>query len=125
MNAIGGSLRVQCGTMVAMSPEGRATEDSGAENTASPQELPEVPVYKPTLPKRPSRAAKPTDEGYKAGLAYIIPTALIAPIVVLTLGGALLDDKLHSAPNATLIGAVLGSVAGFVNMIRIANRLNK
>ncbi len=59
------------------------------------------------------------------GVAYSIPIALIAPIILLTAGGWWLDEKLHKSPYFTLGGALLGAAAGFLNMIRMVKKLNE
>lgn len=88
-------------------------------------ELPEAPSLKPNLPKLgPTKPSEEAENYRKMGIAYTIPAALIAPIVVLTLAGWWLDAKLHKSPSFTLGGAILGVISGFINMIRMANKLN-
>lgn len=89
-------------------------------------EVPPAPEMRPDLPPRESRR-RTEDEGLyqRMGLAYTIPAALVAPILVLTLLGAWLDSQLHRSPLFTLGGAILGFVTGMINMIRLANRLNR
>lgn len=87
--------------------------------------LPEAPKWTPRLPPHPKvRQAEPS-QYQRMGIAYTIPAALIAPIVVLTLLGAWLDARYHTSPNLTLGGALLGTISGFLNMIRMVNKLNK
>jgi F0F1-type ATP synthase assembly protein I len=89
-------------------------------------ELPAAPELKPNLPKLERRKLGEGAENYRnMGIAYTIPAALIAPILVLTLGGWWLDARLHKSPFFTLCGAVLGAICGFINMIRMANKLNE
>jgi F0F1-type ATP synthase assembly protein I len=86
--------------------------------------LPEVPELKPQLPAQPKPSREPDQGLYqKMGLAYALPIVLITPIVVLTVGGWWMDEQLKSSPGFTIGGAVLGVIVGFINMIRIANRL--
>jgi len=59
------------------------------------------------------------------GLAYSLPTALAAPVIILVVAGYKLDEWLHSSPWFTLSGALIGSAVGLTNMVRIANRLNR
>lgn len=59
------------------------------------------------------------------GIAYSLPTALIAPVLVLTLLGAWLDSRTGADSLWTLSGAVIGFVAGLINMLRLADRLNR
>ena len=91
-------------------------------------ELPEAPLLKPTLPPLKGRTARQIegeDTARRMGLAYVLPTALIAPIVIITLAGWWLDDHFHKSPWFTLGGALLGTVSGFVNMIRIAGKMDQ
>src|SRR6186997_2603379 len=76
-------------------------------------QVPEAPVLKPNLPPREKRTAREIedqDTARRMGMAYVIPTALIAPIVLLTLAGWWLDDHFHKSPYFTLGGALLGTV---------------
>lgn len=107
-----------------------ATDKNDAMNDQHGQlpgipELPSVPVLKPTLPPLERKVLKVPDEARSMGLAYTLPTSLAVPIIVLTLGGYYLDERIHRSPLLTLIGACVGTVIGFSNIIRIANRLNK
>ena len=88
-------------------------------------ELPRAPNLSPSLPPRPKPPSEERNDLQKAGIAYTIPASLIAPIIVLTIGGYWLDEKFERYPLFTISGALLGSIAGFINMIRIANKLNK
>jgi F0F1-type ATP synthase assembly protein I len=91
-------------------------------------DLPDAPVLKPNLPPREKRSAKEKEEQADArqmGLAYVLPTALAAPVVLLTLAGWWLDNHFHKSPYFTLGGALLGTVSGFINMIRIAGKMDR
>src|SRR6266700_2514290 len=89
-------------------------------------DLPEAPELKPNLPKLGREKPSEEAENYrKMGIAYTVPAALIAPILVLTLGGWWLDARLHKSPMFTMGGAILGAITGFINMIRMANKLNE
>ncbi len=114
-------------------PENGGDEGADEERERAPKlpdlppvpELPEVPELRPNLPPHPRQPASQDAKQYRQmGLAYTIPAALVAPIVVLTLGGWWLDERFHKSPAFTLAGAVLGMISGVVNMIRIANKLN-
>lgn len=86
-------------------------------------ELPEAPRLQPKLPKRPM-ADTPDAQNYRAmGIAYTIPTALIAPIVGLTILGVWLDGKLGCTPACSIGGLLLGIVCGTMNMVRLFRRL--
>ena len=107
-------------------PEEERTE-AWPEVPAVPN-LPEAPVLKPNLPPREKRTAREVEDQADArrmGLAYVLPTALVAPIVLLTLAGWWLDNHFHKSPYFTLGGALLGTVTGFINMIRIAGKLDR
>lgn len=88
--------------------------------------LPEAPALRPNLPPKPKA---PAEEGasdlHKAGMAYTLPASLIAPIIVLTIAGYWLDGRFNRTPTFTIIGSLVGAVTGFINMIRIANKLSK
>src|SRR5438046_5860805 len=99
----------------------------------SAEELPEVPRL-PDLPKAPRltpdlpRVQKPkieesAAEYQKMGIAYTIPMALVVPIIALTLAGWWLDGRIHKSPFFTLVGAVIGTIVGFMNMFRMAAKL--
>jgi hypothetical protein len=87
--------------------------------------LPPPPVQTPRLKRPPKPPSDADPDLHKAGLAYSIPSALAAPVIVLTLGGAWLDGRFHWGGVATLSGAILGFAAGLLNAIRLANRLNR
>lgn len=103
---------------------------TGAESSAPVIERPAIPrppdveVQLPTVQKP---GTSPQSEQYRQmGLAYSLPAALIAPVLVLTLVGAWLDSKYPSAKSAfTLLGALLGLIVGVRNMIRLASRLGR
>ena len=83
-------------------------------------------MLRPVLPPLPNPADQDEPNQYqRMGIAYTIPLMLVAPIIALLLLGAWLDSKLHRAPLFTLGGALVGTIVGFMNMIRTANRLNR
>lgn len=86
--------------------------------------LPEVPRLEPKLPPRPRPTKDAEMEPHRMGLAYVVPAALAAPVIVLTVLGAWGDARLHWGW-LTPAGAVLGFVCGLVNMVRITTRLGK
>lgn len=111
--------------MAEMDPfEPNREEEDALPEVPSVPTLPEAPKLKPNLPpiKKPSDEAR---DYQQMGLAYSLPAALVAPILALTLGGWWLDERFHRSPTFTLGGALLGTVTGFINMFRIANRLDK
>jgi F0F1-type ATP synthase assembly protein I len=104
---------------------GHKGDDESLPEVPAIPTLPDVPTLKPDLPHMPKPRGEGATEQQRMGLAYTLPAALIAPIVVLTLTGYWLDNRFHKSPYFTLGGALLGAVTGFMNMIRIANRLNR
>jgi hypothetical protein len=89
-------------------------------------ELPEPPCLDPRLPEPEPVPSERAAEYRRHGLAYTIPVALIAPVVVLTWIGAWLDGRLGGASSGwTLGGAIVGIVVGMLNMARLAARLSK
>jgi len=101
-------------------------EREGLPEVPELPELPHAPKLKPNLPKLgPTKPSEEAENYRKMGIAYTIPAALIAPILVLTLAGWWLDAKLHKSPAFTMGGAILGAISGFINMIRMANKLNE
>lgn len=87
--------------------------------------LPDPPVIRPVLPRRIREDAPERRTVERMGLAYSLPAALAAPVIVLTFLGAWVDGRFHASPVGTLAGAVLGSLVGLMNMIRLANRLGR
>jgi F0F1-type ATP synthase assembly protein I len=81
----------------------------------------------PELPKRPVSATDDAElkEAQRTGLAYVLPSALAGPIIGLTLLGAWVDSRWKTGPWGVLIGALLGSVSGLINMVRLSDRLNR
>ena len=61
----------------------------------------------------------------KAGLASSIGIVLVAAIFIGWAFGSWLDKKLGTAPWLMLVFTLLGIAAGFVEMVRIAQRLSK
>lgn len=90
-------------------------------------ELPRPPDVQVQLPSVQKPGTSPQSEQYRQmGLAYSLPAALIAPVLVLTLLGAWLDSKFPNANSGfTLTGALLGLIVGVRNMIRLASRLGR
>jgi len=89
-------------------------------------ELPEAPELRPQLPPIPKPPGEEEPNQYQQmGIAYIIPIALITPILALTLLGVWLDGKFNRSPMFTVGGALLGTIVGFMNMFRMAGKLNR
>lgn len=89
-------------------------------------DLPQAPALKADLPPKPKPAAEESAKEYgRMGLAYTIPMALVVPIIALTLGGWWLDQRFHKSPAFTLVGAIVGTIVGFINLFRLASKLNE
>jgi hypothetical protein len=106
----------------------------------SADDLPPVPVVDAKRPRSPGapapnaapprilgRAIPSGNDMQASGQAFTIGTNLVASIVV-GAGAGLLVDKylLHgpATPWGLIVGFLLGVTAGFINLIRVANKLN-
>ncbi|CUU00852.1 MAG: AtpZ/AtpI family protein [Fimbriimonadales bacterium] len=89
-------------------------------------ELPEVPEVHFERPKLPSGPSPGFQQGVKAmSLAFSIGFALAGPVILGGLVGYWLDSRLNTSPTWTLILVLLGTVAGFVQLIRMVNKMNE
>jgi F0F1-type ATP synthase assembly protein I len=97
-------------------------------------EVPEARFTRPSLPQvgpAPEKADKIqrlSADLRSSGAASTVGITLLAGILLGTgLGWAADTFLLHSPPTpwGTIIGFVLGTTAGFIQMIRLANRLNR
>lgn len=96
------------------------------DDTEDRRKVPAPPELRPNLPPDPARPERREPGGYQSmGVAYSVPSALVAPVLVLVFVGAWADRRFGWSPWATLVGALLGFVCGMVNMVRMANRLNR
>ncbi len=104
-----------------------ADDDRAAPEYPELPQMPEPPTPVVSLPDHPVKNdGKKAGEYREMGLAYTLPTALIAPVIVLTCLGAWIDGRSGSTSSPfTIGGAVLGTIAGMVNMLRMAARLGK
>ncbi len=119
--------------------EGREPEREPAENEnaaggagAEPvgdfgNDLPEPPELHVRLPDRTVDGTSESARQYgQWGLAYTVPIALVAPVVLLTWLGSWLDGRVGtSGSEFTMMGAVLGLIVGLRNMTSIVRRLNR
>src|SRR2546423_10051807 len=110
---------------------GEETSDrgDGAEDlpeVPSLPDLPKAPRLTPDLPKVHKPKIEESAAQYqKMGIAYTIPMALVVPIIGLTLAGWWLDGRFHKSPMFTLGGAVVGTIVVFMNLFRMAAKLNE
>lgn len=90
-------------------------------------ELPGPPILVARVPRpQAPKPASDSDQYRQMGLAYTVPAALVAPVIVLTWIGVWLDGRLGAgASGFTIAGALLGIVVGVINMIRLATKLGK
>ncbi len=88
-------------------------------------ELPEVPEVRFERPKEPSRSPRFMEASRGMALAFSVGFALVGPIILGALLGIWLDARLNTSPWLTMVLVLLGIVAGFVEMIRALNRLQR
>ena len=87
-------------------------------------EVPHAPKVEVQLPPHPGR--KPgvqAGEYNKLALGAMAASSLITPVIVLAVGGYLLDKKFNSAPWGAFIGLVVGFLVGVSSLMRIIRRL--
>ena len=98
----------------------------GEDGIPPPPEVPKPPAVEVRLPPKERSKSEDVEAAYRRmGIAYTIPIALVAPIVLLTFIGAWLDGRLHRTPVFTLVGALVGIIVGLLNMVRLVARLNR
>ncbi len=90
-------------------------------------EVPEPPNIKSKLPPHP---AKPEPGSFQPGsynkmaIAATAASSFIMPIIVLSVLGWWLDQKLHHTTNwMAMIGVLLGLVAGISGLLNVLKRL--
>ncbi|MCS7208692.1 MAG: AtpZ/AtpI family protein, partial [Fimbriimonadales bacterium] len=90
-------------------------------------ELPEPPKAEFERPKLPSMQPSPAFQRSTRAisLAFSVGFALAAPIILGALVGYWLDGQFGTAPTWTMILTLLGMAAGLMQLIRIANKLNR
>lgn len=107
--------------------------------TPSPDEEPRIPEVPPTppLPEPPKvefeRQKLPNSQPSPAfqrnvraiSLAFSVGFALAGPVIVGALIGYWLDNRLGTGSVWTLVLTLVGVVAGMVQLVRIANKLNQ
>lgn len=114
-------------------PEESVPPEMSAEGQLASLEPPKAPAVPPPppirseLPKRDRMEAPTALRAYRRmGLAYMVPASLMVPIVLLTVLGSWLDGQLASREQVwTIGGALLGTVIGFVHMVRTVRSLGR
>ncbi len=89
-------------------------------------EIPEAPKLAPKLPPHPDRQKPAVEPGSynKMAIASTEASAFVMPIIVLSVGGWWLDQKLHHETAwLAMIGLLVGLVAGISGLLRIISRL--
>lgn len=91
-------------------------------------ELPEAPKIEVRLPPAsdPLRRGAVKPGGYrKLAIAATAASTFVAPILVLSVGGWWLDQRLHTSGICAFIGAIVGFIAGIVSLLRVIQQLNQ
>lgn len=101
--------------------------DHRAYELPSLGEPPAPPKLDPKLPPHPAKPDTQQAADYsKAAIASTAASAFIMPIIILCLGGYLLDVHLkHTISWLAAIGVVLGLVVGITALMRILERLSR
>jgi hypothetical protein len=91
-------------------------------------EAPEVPKLSPKLPPHPAQTRPGQIEpgSYnKMAIASQAASALVMPVIVLSLAGWWLDTKLHHSTGwLAFIGVIVGFIAGVSALLKIVSRLS-
>jgi len=113
--------------MEAQDPDTDRVVEGDAGPATDVAELPEPPELTAALPvTRQDRPTHDSEQYRQMGIAYSVPAALVAPVIVLTLMGVWLDGRWGLGSSGfTIGGAVLGIVVGMINVVRMASRLGK
>lgn len=103
-----------------------SSEEPEIPEEPSRPELPEVPKVRFERPKLPSGPSPEFQQNTKAiSLAFSIGFSLAGPVIVGALIGYWLDNRLHTSPTWTVVLVLLGTVAGFIQLIRTVNKMNQ
>jgi ATP synthase protein I len=89
-------------------------------------ELPEPPPVHFERPRlEPRHSPRIMEASRSMALAFSIGFALVTPVILGVLVGMWLDNRFKTSPTWTIVLLLLGIVAGFTQMIRLLNRLQK
>ncbi len=90
-------------------------------------DLPVVPKISVTLPPNPERKREGVPEPGslgKMGLAYTAATSFVAPIIILTLAGFLLDKKFGHGQGLFVVGGVvIGFIVGVASLLNVIKKM--
>jgi ATP synthase protein I len=106
--------------------DGEKEKETQIPEVPSTPELPEPPDVHFERPVLPSSGTPGSMRSVRTmSLAFSAGISLIAPIVIGALGGNWLDRKFSTTPWLTLVLLLLGVVAGFTQMIRVLQRIER
>jgi ATP synthase protein I len=107
-------------------PPSQASHEEQIPELPPKPELPEVPEVHFERPKgAPTRTPRFPEASRGMAIAFSIGFALTGPIILGTFLGIWLDARLNTSPWFTMVLVLLGIVAGFVELIRTLNRLQR
>lgn len=88
--------------------------------------LPDAPRYEAKLPdlNTPKQGSVAPGAYGKLAIAATAATTFITPIIVLSLGGWYLDQKLkHTTAWFAMIGLIVGMIAGVTSLLKVISKL--
>lgn len=85
---------------------------------------PKIEVQLPPHPKVKEAGSDSRQMG-KMAIASTAASAFVSPIIILSVAGWWLDQKMKTGPWLAFSGVVLGFVVGVVQLLRITNKLNE
>ena len=92
-------------------------------------DVPDAPRLSPELPRHPSLPRPGAPEPGSAGKSAIAATAassFVMPVIVLSVGGYLLDKALHHQTYwLAFVGVLLGFVAGIAALLNVIRKLSE
>ena len=113
-----------------MADNGNQDDDLAGRFPRPPSE-PEIPEAPKIDVKLPPREGRPTPGAVKPGayrkvaIAATAASTFITPIIVLSLGGWWLDQRMHSSTGIfAFLGALVGFVVGIISLLRVIQQLN-
>jgi hypothetical protein len=85
---------------------------------------PKLDVKLPPHPSTPRTGAVEPGAYNKMAIATTAATSFIMPVILLSVGGYFLDQKLHTSPWLAFGGVVVGFVTGIVALMRVMRKLS-
>ncbi len=119
-----------------MADEDRSPENDRDENSKMIHKFPDIPVHvdaphppkvEVNLPPHPKVKAAGEDSRQmgKMAIASTAASSFVSPIIILSVVGWWLDQKLKTGPWMAFGGVVLGFVVGVMQLLRITSKLNE